>query len=162
MLAAVRASGSIPVLLPPVYTPDGRMLVDGALLDNVPVRVMREMKSGPNVVVSFETPADQRFDVRYEDLPDRIGLVKALLNPFRRARLPQAPGLAAVLMRALMANRAGFAQHLGPDDMLLSPPIPADMGPLHWHRHRELSALAYAWTKARIAQDSLAAFGPAP
>lgn len=165
VLAAIRASASIPVLLPPVYTADGRMLVDGALLDNVPVRVMRELKSGPNVVVSFETPADQRFDVRYEDLPDRIGLLKALLNPFRRGRLPQAPGLAAVLMRALMANRADFAQHVGPGDLLLSPPIPADMGPLHWHRHRELARLAYAWTKAEIegaleAERSLSGFRP--
>src|SRR6185295_8378686 len=54
--AAVRASGSVPVLLPPYYTKDGHMLVDGALLDNVPVRVMHELKSGPNVVISFEVP----------------------------------------------------------------------------------------------------------
>ena len=37
--AAVRATGSIPVLLPPYYTEDGHMLVDGAIMDNVPVRV---------------------------------------------------------------------------------------------------------------------------
>ena len=37
---AIRASGSIPVLLPPVYTPEGEMLVDGCLLDNVPIRTM--------------------------------------------------------------------------------------------------------------------------
>ena len=36
--AAVRASGSMPVLLPPYYTADGHMLVDGAILDNVPVQ----------------------------------------------------------------------------------------------------------------------------
>jgi NTE family protein len=150
VLMAVRASASIPVLLPPVYTDDGRMLVDGALLDNVPVRVMRDLKSGPNVVVNFTTPADQRFAVRYEDLPDRASLVKAMLNPFARGRLPPAPGLAAVLMRAMMANRADFARHMGPDDLLLVPQMPADMGPLHWHRHRELAGLAYAWTKAEI------------
>lgn len=152
VLMAVRASASIPVLLPPVYTEDGRMLVDGALLDNVPVRVMREMKSGPNVVVNFATADDQRFDVRYADLPDRARLVKALLNPFARGRLPAAPGPAAVLLRAMMANRAGFAQHLGPGDLLLTLEMPADMGPLHWHRHRELAALAYAWTTAELAR----------
>ena len=52
----MRATGSVPVLLPPYYTEDGQMLVDGAILDNVPVRVMHELKSGPNVVVSFEVP----------------------------------------------------------------------------------------------------------
>ncbi len=35
--AAIRASSSIPALLPPVYTADGEMLVDGCLLDNVPL-----------------------------------------------------------------------------------------------------------------------------
>ena len=52
----MRATGSVPVLLPPYYTEDGHMLVDGAILDNVPIRVMHELKSGPNVVISFEVP----------------------------------------------------------------------------------------------------------
>src|SRR5262249_29880506 len=69
--AAVRASGSIPVLLPPYYTEDGHMLVDGAILDNVPVRVMHELKSGPNVVISFEVPKLKQFHVDYRALPGR-------------------------------------------------------------------------------------------
>ncbi len=48
---AVRASGSIPGLLPPMFTDDGSMLVDGSLIDNVPVKTMRELKAGPNVVL---------------------------------------------------------------------------------------------------------------
>ena len=75
--AAVRASGSIPVLLPPYYTEDGHMLVDGAILDNVPIRVMHELKSGPNVVISFEVPKLQRFEVDYRSLPGRGALLKA-------------------------------------------------------------------------------------
>jgi NTE family protein len=35
---AVRATSSIPGLLPPVYREDGRMLVDGSLLDNLPLK----------------------------------------------------------------------------------------------------------------------------
>jgi NTE family protein len=34
---AVRASSAIPGLLPPFYTPEGAMLVDGCLIDNVPL-----------------------------------------------------------------------------------------------------------------------------
>lgn len=145
VLGAVRATGSIPVLLPPYYTEEGHMLVDGALLDNVPVRVMRELKSGPNVVVSFQVPRLELFDVNYADLPDRASLVKAMLNPFARKHLPAAPGLSTVLMRALMVNRHGFERHLGPDDLLLVPPIPAGMGLLHWHRHGEMMENAYHW-----------------
>lgn len=150
--AAVRATGSVPVLLPPYYTDDGHMLVDGALLDNVPIKVMHELKSGPNVVISFVVPKLERFDVNYAALPGRTDLLKALLNPFMRRALPPAPGVATVLMRAMMANRQDFERLLREEDLLLVPPIPSDMGVLHWHRHTELMDLAYRWTLREVAR----------
>lgn len=150
--AAVRATSSIPVLLPPFYTEDGHMLVDGALLDNVPVRVMHELKSGPNVVISFATPSLERFEVNYETLPDRPTLIKSLINPFARGSLPAAPGVASVLMRSLMANRHDFERQLRSEDLLVVPPIPPDMGLLHWHRHTELMQLAHGWMRDEIAR----------
>lgn len=155
---AIRASASIPVLLPPVYTSDGDMLVDGCLLDNVPVRVMRELKEGPNVVVSFRPPALERSDVDYDALPARAALLAMVLNPLRRDRLPGAPGPVAVLMRALMANRRDFLRELRPGDVSLIPPIPAGTGFLDWHRHRELFHTAYRWTHEELA--SLSTSGP--
>jgi len=148
---AIRASASIPVLLPPVYTCDGDMLVDGCLLDNVPVKVMRDLKQGPNVVVSFKPPELDRFDVDYEALPSRTALMRLVLNPLRRDRLPEAPGLVTVLMRALMANRRDFLRELAADDISLVPPIPAGIGFLDWHRHGELFQSASRWTRDEIA-----------
>ena len=84
------------------------MLVDGAILDNVPIGVMHELKSGPNVVISFEVPKLQRFEVDYRTLPGRAALLKAMLNPLLRRAFPRAPGPGTVLMRAMMANRQGF------------------------------------------------------
>jgi NTE family protein len=149
---AIRASASIPVLLPPVYTSDGDMLVDGCLLDNVPVKAMRDLKTGPNIVVSLKPPVLDRFDVDYEALPSRAALMRLVLNPLRRDRLPDAPGLVTVLMRALMANRRDFLRDLHPDDLSLTPPIPDDMGFLDWHRHRELFETAYRWTRTTLAE----------
>lgn len=40
---AVRASCAIPGLFSPYVTPDGRILVDGGVVDNLPVRAAREM-----------------------------------------------------------------------------------------------------------------------
>ncbi len=157
LFAAIRASGSIPVLLPPVYTPDGEMLVDGCLLDNVPVGTMHQLKSGPNVVVSFHIPELQRFDVDYAELPSRAELVAMSLNPFARHRLPEAPGLTTVLMRSLMANRDDFNQQLKAGDLLLVPPIPANMGILDWQRHTELFERAYRWGIGEIARLRTAA-----
>ena len=76
------------------------MLVDGAILDNVPIRVMHELKSGPNVVISFEVPKLQRFEVDYRSLPGRTALLKAMINPFLRGALPRAPSVGTVLMRS--------------------------------------------------------------
>jgi NTE family protein len=147
---AVRASGSIPVLLPPIYTGDGEMLVDGGLLDNVPIRLMRELKSGPNVVVSFLVPEMERFDVPYASLPKRAELLRRTLFPMGRSKLPPAPSLVTVLMRSLMANRGDFQRHMTPDDLLLVPPIPKDIGFLDWHRHRELFEFGYQWAKGAM------------
>lgn len=145
LFEAIRASGSIPVLLPPVYTPDGEMLVDGCLLDNVPVRAMHALKNGPNVVVSFHIPELERFNVDYAKLPSRTEMVRAALNPLAWGKLPEAPGITTVLMRSLMANRNDFQRHLRPSDVLFVPPIPADMGILDWRRHTELVRNAYWW-----------------
>jgi NTE family protein len=148
--AAVRATGSVPVLLPPFYTPDGHMLVDGAIMDNVPVRIMHELKSGPNVVVSFDVPKLERFDVNYGSLPGRNHLLKCMVNPFLRRALPAAPGVGTVLLRSMMANRQDFERHLRPEDLLLVPPIPPDMGVLDWHRHGELMDRTYHWAMREL------------
>lgn len=148
--AAIRSSGSIPGLLPPYYTPDGEMLVDGALLDNVPIKIMHEIKRGPNIVVSFEAPRLQRFPVVYGALPSRTQLLWRLLTPFRPRAEPEAPGLRYVLMRALMANRHGFEQHLRETDLLLVPPLPDSMSVMDWGRHRELYRSAYEWAMTEV------------
>ncbi|MFN3867604.1 MAG: cyclic nucleotide-binding and patatin-like phospholipase domain-containing protein [Hyphomicrobiaceae bacterium] len=156
---AVRASSSIPVVLPPFYTRDGDMLVDGCLLDNVPIKTMHELKSGPNVVMSFAVPDLERFDVAYDTLPSRADLVARYVNPFTRAALPDAPGLMSVLMRSLMANRQDFKRHLTEDDVLLVPPVPDEMSFLDWHRHGEMVELAYDWARHELDRDGSALRG---
>ncbi len=152
LFAAIRASGSIPALLPPYYTEDGQMLVDGCLLDNVPVRAMHDIKNGPNIVLAFEVPQLERFQVDYKSLPSRGALFRRLLTPFGRAPLPNAPSLGSVLLRSLMANRQDFERHLKADDLLLVPPLPSDMSILDWGRHRSLMDASYAWCTAELAR----------
>lgn len=47
---AIRASFSVPGVFPPVPNEAGDLLVDGGLLDNLPVRVMRDTHAGITVV----------------------------------------------------------------------------------------------------------------
>jgi NTE family protein len=147
---AVRATSSIPGLLPPVYHEDGRMLVDGSLLDNVPVKSMRALKSGPNVVVNLRAEDVRSGIVDYAALPSRGQLLMQLLNPFAWGRLPQAPGVATVLLRSLMVHRERLSETLKSEDLLIAPPLPEDIGVMDWHRHEELSASAYDYAARLI------------
>ena len=149
---AVRASAAIPALLPPFYTANGEMLVDGCLLDNVPVKTMRVIKQGPNVVIDLDVPLMDRFDVDNASLPSRLQLLWRTLNPFARIGLPQAPGPGVVLMRSLMLNRRDSLNDLQPDDLLLVPAIPDGIGHLDWHRHAQLRSSAYTFAVAELAR----------
>ena len=147
---ALRASAAIPGLLPPYYTDDGRMLVDGSVIANVPIETMHSLKRGPNIVVSFQAAQAQRFAVDYASLPNRGDLIWRTFNPISRHRLPSAPSAATVLVKSLMANRSHFERHLQPEDWLIIPPTPPAMGALDWRRHTELMEAAYHYTRSAI------------
>jgi NTE family protein len=146
---AIRASGAIPGLLPPFYTEKGEMLVDGCLLDNVPLRIMHRFSAGSNVVVAFRMASADYFNVKYEELPGRWQLASALPNLLRGGALPNAPGIAEVLTRAIT---------LSPDtelsssdrDIVIVPPIAQGIGIMSWDRHTELMESACVHTRARL------------
>ena len=147
---AVRASGSIPGMLPPFYTAEGEMLVDGALMDNVPLAPMKALKSGPNVVVMLGSDAPRRYAVDYEAIPGPRALLAAMLNPFVRRRLPPAPGILQVIMLSMMANRPS-ALELSDSDILIRPQLPDDLRFAQWERHTEIFWQTYRDTAAWIA-----------
>jgi NTE family protein len=154
---AVRASSAIPALLPPVYTAEGDMLVDGCLADNVPLRAMTRLKAGPNIVIDVSLPEPNYLGELDRRLPTRRQLLWATLTRAGRAGLPQLPGPAAVLLRSLALNRTNLADALGPDDVLFAPVMPVGMSHLDWHRHAEIADGAHAYAAARLA--SLASSG---
>ena len=51
-----------------------------------------------------------------------------------------------------LANRQEFERHLRPEDLLLVPPFPPDMGILDWHRHTELMEATYRWALHELAR----------
>jgi len=151
---AIRASSAIPGLLPPLYTSDGDILVDGSLLDNVPVRQMLKLKTGPNVVINFEPPEIKVSGIDYGSLPSRRQLVQSKLLPFLSPSLPQAPGPGNIITRSLAVNRTDFRQFMTSDDLLFEPPIPPDISIMDWQHHSRLKDLAQKYGKAEIARLS--------
>ena len=55
-------------------------------------------------------------------------------------------------MPNVWANRQDFERRLRPEDLLLVPPCPQDMGILDWHRHTELMDNTYRWGMREVAR----------
>ena len=99
---AVRASVSIPGVLPPVCEA-GDLLVDGGVLNNVPVDVMRDLNpTGPVIAIDVAPPrgpsGKNDFGLAVSGLQQAV----ARLLPWQRAR--RAPGIAAVIMNAMVVG----------------------------------------------------------
>ncbi|MBR0757090.1 patatin-like phospholipase family protein [Bradyrhizobium jicamae] len=148
---AVRASSAIPGLLPPFYTAEGAMLVDGCLIDNVPLAPMHQLKSGPNLVVHFGEPAAEMFDVAYDELPGRFELFAAMLTPFRKKLLPAAPSAVNVLWRSLVAHQRYDTLPTAPFDLVMRPPLSPDIDVTDFDRHTEIFDTSYLWAREAIA-----------
>jgi NTE family protein len=147
---AVRASCSLPAILPPVFGDDGHMLVDGGMVDNIPLRPMKSLKTGPNLVVHFDFVETRRFSVDYMSIPGRWSLIRQLLTPGGRRKLPAIPGPIDVLQRCLLMNQNPALLQLGPHDLVLSVPIMPGASLLDFDRHSQVFEASYQWCRAQI------------
>ncbi len=98
---AVRASCSLPILLPPVVGPDGHLLADGGVLNNLPVLpLVNRTTLGALILVNVTAPfytADEPYD--YSDSLPLGRVLRSRLNPLSPPLV--APGIGQVLMRVM-------------------------------------------------------------
>ncbi len=146
----VRASGSLPTILPPFIDSDGNILVDGGVLDNVPVKVMHDLKTGPNIVVTLGDPNEVwRTEVEYEAVRGRWTLMKDVL--LRRKRDAEFPSIVEIMSRSMVvASRMASKEMLGEQDILVNPPIIPNMQILDWHLGRELAEMAAEYITEQV------------
>jgi NTE family protein len=120
---AVRASIAIPGILPPVIEGD-EVLVDGGVMNNFPVDVMRDFRRGPVIGVDVVTKAAPMLTAA--NLGDGT-LCWWIRNGFRR------PGIVSVLMRAgTVSSDAQTNVYRHRVDLLLDPPIES-IDLMDWH-----------------------------
>lgn len=99
---AIRSSLSIPGVLPPVPE-NGELLVDGGVLNNLPVDVMRESNPhGIVIAVNVAAPAGPVAKVDYGMSVSGWRLLFNRLNPFRKA--DEVPGIASTIMHSMMVG----------------------------------------------------------
>lgn len=150
---AVLASNSPAGLLPPVPY-NGELLVDGAILDNVPVEAMRrrlgakqERRRGNGTVIAIDVDVAEPMAVDPELL--RMGAgdkLRAALG--QRAALPS---IGQILYRA--GHIGGMVQRgrtIAQSDFYLEPPV-SDFSLMAYKRAEEIVERGYAYAKAQIA-----------
>ena len=146
---AARASAAIPGLFSPVPTADGDLLVDGAIMNNVPVDVMREMcERGPVIAINLSARAETGGQYGFGASVSGWRVLWSRLNPL--AATIQTPSIFSTLLRTNEAGstyRMRTSQVLSQADLLINPPVEQyrlfDFG-----SHRELIGLGYAHISA--------------
>ncbi|RZJ95754.1 MAG: hypothetical protein EON88_09800, partial [Brevundimonas sp.] len=113
MRRAMRASIAIPGLLPPVVI-DGQVLVDGAVLNNLPAEVMRQMNSGP--VIGIDMSQARGVDPALIQHPPSIWRLLAT-GAWRRG-----PPIVSIMMRsATLTSDAEIERSRAIVDILIQP-----------------------------------------
>jgi predicted acylesterase/phospholipase RssA len=154
----VRASCSIPGVLPPVPVGDD-LLVDGGVVDDLPVATMRARHGG--TVVAVDLQPDDEFAAPGFDDPVLSGW-RAAARWLRPAGKRGMPNLIEIVLRAKevggrRAQRA--ARTAAAPDLLLRPPV-GDVPPLAFKAATHLVELGEA--HAHEALDKLEAAGRVP
>jgi predicted acylesterase/phospholipase RssA len=142
---AVRASFSIPGVYPPMKNELGELLVDGGLLDNLPVGVMRAAHEGITVIsVDIGRTRDLVTDVTPGDgIASGWDLLLRSLDPF--AAKQETIGLARIMMRLTELGSEPTADR---GDLYIRPEIDA-FGIAEFKAFDRLLAIGYeAGTKA--------------
>lgn len=149
---AVRASLSLPGIFAPVIDEQGHILVDGGLMNNFPVDVMRD-RLGTGTIIAVNVgnvlAGDQPY--RYEAGLSGWQVLRSRLDPWTEKIA--APSLAGILLRSLMVNNQRWVQHTQQlCDVLIEPAV-QPFGLLQFTEYAAIADLGYA-----AAQPALAAW----
>jgi predicted acylesterase/phospholipase RssA len=142
---AVRASISLPAILPPVLE-NGHLLIDGGVLNNLPVDVMREKTRGPIVAVDLAVTRERR--VKLDVVPTGSEYIKSRLLP---GRIPiEAPTVSRVIMQVTtMASRKEVERARMLADIFLNPQL-GDYDFLDWGKMREIIDIGYRHSLPKV------------
>ncbi len=134
----LRASSAIPGVLPPVLN-QGRVYVDGALVDNLPTDVMAD--DG----IAHITAIDIRAEISLLTTAEEFATPPWWQLMWRNQDIRR-PGLVSTLVRAAMVNSEGPSEHRRERaDLLITPPL-EHIGMLDWKDWQRAVDAGYAHT----------------
>jgi len=116
---SLRASVSLPGIFPPAVI-DGQLSVDGGILDNLPVDLMRSRPVGR--VIAVDLSSRKEYTVSYDAVPSPWRVLAGKALPlFKRHRVPSPVSL---MLMAMSIGTIGSARAAGARaDLLVRPPV---------------------------------------
>ena len=135
----LRASVAIPGVLPPVFH-NGQVYVDGGVIDNLPVTLMKEWQRGEVIASDIGLEDAVTAPIEEFDLPPVWRMVVQWYTGIRR------PSVVSVLLRAGMVNSsaATLAARSGAT-LLINPPL-AEIDLLDWQQFDKAKEIGYQHT----------------
>jgi len=141
---AIRASMSLPAMVPPVFQ-SGDLLVDGGVLNNLPIDVMHNLCSGGNIIaVDISPKIDLANNDEFSVSVSGLRLLLSRLNPFRSKRYR--PSIFDVLSRSITlaaVNRSMRQEEQDLASLYLLLPVES-IGTLEYDQLERISNLGYA------------------
>ena len=143
---AVRASVALPGVLPPAVDRN-HLLIDGGVLNNLPVDVMRRRSVGSIIAVDLHVQKD--YALGYDVVPSPWRLLWSRVMPFsRRVRVP---GILTLMMKAMevgtVLHTRSMRAHV---DLWLNPPV-GGFGILDMAAFDRIADLGYEYAREKIA-----------
>lgn len=119
LVDAIRASAALPGVLPPAVV-NGELAIDGAVLNNLPVDIMKQKPVGQVIAVDFTAPVPSQVD--YPETPSPWAVLRGRWLPFsRRYRVP---GLTSIILKATEAGTQEEVRRNGAmADLLIDPQV---------------------------------------
>lgn len=141
---ALRASSALPGVMSPVRHLD-RILIDGGLLDSLPVDVVRTMTMAPVVAVDVAAPHDRQLD--FDGEHGLIDTIKRLgERRFRSLTMELFMKSFDIPQRFITDTRLA----MDPPELLIRPDLPVDFGIEDMHRLEEAVEIGYETACERL------------
>jgi NTE family protein/lysophospholipid hydrolase len=148
-----RASTALPAIFPPLLDDDGEVLVDGCVMNNMPLDVMRAQCEGGTVLGI--NPMPTRDKLKNYSFGSSISGWRALLARFGiMASGMRAPMIIGSVMRATEINSANRMRQVPfrqLADLLIEPPVEA-YAILAFDKYAPIIEIGYQATRAQVAE----------
>lgn len=144
---ALRASASMPGIFPPAVI-DGRLTVDGSVINNLPVDVMQKKPVGK--VIAVDLSSQKTYEVPYQSIPSPWAVLGSSLSPLSKTK--RVPRLMTTLLKSTELGTLARVQEQGQRaDLLLHPPV-RKFGMTEVKAFDEMVEVTYRYALAALAE----------